>query len=133
MDFKRITLTLTGTAAWTREYEVKKTLMGMEASLYEGGWVYNKMESRASCRKGHGSWGKSEYKSFSEKLDKLGVKSWDGFSKSNPNVLDGDSFSLEIELADGKMMYAHGNNSYPKNYHEFEAMLDEAVYGPKEY
>ena len=52
MDFKRITLTLTGTAAWTREYEVKKTLMGMEASLYEGGWKYNKMESRASCRKG---------------------------------------------------------------------------------
>lgn len=34
MDFKRITLTLTGTAAWTREYEVKKTLMGMEAALY---------------------------------------------------------------------------------------------------
>ena len=133
MEFKRITLSETGSAAWTRETEVLKTLTGMEASLYEGGWRFNKTESRRSCRTGHGSWGKSEYRSFAEKLDKLGVRSWDGFSKSDPDVLDGSSFSLEIVLADGKTMHAHGCNAYPKNYREFEKMLNEAVFGPKEY
>ena len=133
MEFKRITLSETGTMAWTRETEVLKTLKGMEASLYEGSWRFNKGESRRSCRTGHGSWGKSEYSNLAAKLDKLGVASWDGFSESDPNVMDGSSFSLEIELADGKRITAHGTNAYPKGFHDLEALLDEAVFGPKEY
>lgn len=133
MDFKRITLSETGTAAWTREYEVTRTVGGMEAALYEGAWLYNKMQSRRSCRTGHGTWGKSEYRRFADKLDKLGVRSWDGYSGNDPNALDGSSFSLEMVLTDGKTLHAHGCNAYPKNFAEFEAMLDEAVFGPKEY
>ena len=52
---------------------------------------------------------------------------WDGFDKINKRVLDGESFSLEIVLADGRIINASGSNAYPKNYNmsEVEALIDE--------
>ena len=75
----------------------------------------------------HSKWGSKEYDDLAAKFYKLGVPSWNGFSKSDPNVLDGESFSLDIELSDGRKIYAHGCNAYPKNYHEFMELIDEAV------
>lgn len=44
---------------------------------------------------------------------------WEGYSKYNPNVSDGDGFSLRFAFADGNSMYAHGSNCYPDGYQAF--------------
>ena len=31
------------------------------------------------------------------------LESWDGFEGSNPDVLDGEDFSLELQFADGRV------------------------------
>ena len=133
LDFERITLSITGTMASTREYELLKTKYGLLATLYDGSWNYNKKVKRKVCQVGQGIGTSSNYRNVAETLHRLGVEKWDGFCKSDPNVLDGESFSLEIVLADRKKITAHGCNAYPQNYHEFLDCLDEAVYGPKEY
>ncbi len=57
-------------------------------------------------------------------IDKYKVKSWDGFNKSDKNVLDGDSFSLSIHYPSGSVS-AHGYMSWPKNYRDFRNEIDE--------
>ncbi len=47
------------------------------------------------------------------------IKKWDGFSKTNRHVLDGDGFSLEICFNDGRSLYARGSNSFPAGYSDF--------------
>ena len=133
LDFERITLTITGTMAWTTEYELLKTKDGLLATKYDGSWKYNKREKRKDCQVGQGIGTSSTYRNVARTLYRLGVESWDGFSKSDPNALDGQSFSLEIVLPGGRTIWAHGCNAYPKNYREFFDCIDEAVYGPKEY
>lgn len=46
------------------------------------------------------------------------LEAWDGFSGSNPNVLDGESFSLTLTCADGSTVYASGENAFPERYHD---------------
>ncbi len=46
------------------------------------------------------------------------VDRWDGFDKTNSMVRDGEGFSLSLTLADGRTVYAHGSNCFPKNYTE---------------
>lgn len=58
-------------------------------------------------------------------VEKHGAKSWDGFSESDPNVLDGDAFSLSITCADKTSISAHGYMSYPEGFGEFEADVEK--------
>lgn len=58
-------------------------------------------------------------------LDELGViagkyrlDEWDGFDKTNSDVLDGSGFSLSMTLADGRTVSARGSNATPKRYGE---------------
>ena len=53
------------------------------------------------------------------------VDRWDGFDKSKSAVNDGSSFTLEITLADGSTISAHGNNSFPEYYPEFSAAVEQ--------
>ena len=53
-------------------------------------------------------------------IDKYGLEQWDGFSKSQSGVLDGEGFRLEIELTDGTRILASGDNAFPPDY--FNAM-----------
>ena len=122
MEFKRITLRLQGTMAWTQEYEIIRTPAGMKAAYYEGAWMYGRGR-RESCVASRKTWPAGDYEELCGKLDELQVLSWDGYVGNNPHVMDGESFSLEIEPADGKTIYAHGDNAYPKNYNEFEALV----------
>jgi hypothetical protein len=46
------------------------------------------------------------------------VASWDGFSKSDKNVLDGTSFSFRVETKDNQKISASGYMKWPKNYRE---------------
>ncbi|MBO5530522.1 MAG: hypothetical protein J5970_03910 [Bacilli bacterium] len=57
-------------------------------------------------------------------LNKYEVYKWDGFKKSNPNVLDGDSFNLTIKYNDDKSISASGYMMWPKNYREVQGELD---------
>ncbi|MBR0385410.1 MAG: hypothetical protein IJI05_02550 [Erysipelotrichaceae bacterium] len=66
-----------------------------------------------------------------DQLDELyrkhNVARWDGYSKYNPNVLDGDGFSLSISFNDGKSMSAHGSNAEPDGYREFISELKAII------
>lgn len=52
------------------------------------------------------------------------VGTWDGFNKSDQDVLDGDSFSLVIYFEDGTSIHASGYMMYPKNYSSFKEACD---------
>ena len=58
-------------------------------------------------------------------FNKYSIINWDGFHKSNKNVLDGDSFSLNIHFLDGSSISASGYMSYPKNYGDFKKEIDD--------
>lgn len=65
-----------------------------------------------------------------EAVETFGVLSWDGFEGSNPYVLDGEDFRLEIAFSDGTAVHADGNNAFPARYFEaagaMEALLNPA-------
>lgn len=58
-------------------------------------------------------------------LNKYDVIKWDGFSKSDHGVLDGDSFSMHFTYNDEKRVSASGYMMWPKNYREVEDGLNE--------
>lgn len=53
------------------------------------------------------------------------LASWNGFHQSNEYVLDGDGFSLTINLQDGASLTAGGTNSYPEGYRDFREKMEE--------
>ncbi len=57
-----------------------------------------------------------------EAVRTYGLESWDGFHGSNPGVLDGEGFRLELGFADGTTVYAAGENAFPDGY--YDAMAD---------
>lgn len=57
-------------------------------------------------------------------LKKYDVASWDGFNKSNKNVLDGNSFSLYIKMNSGNSISASGYMKWPNNYKKFKNEVD---------
>ncbi len=67
---------------------------------------------------------------FLEKLNALiqeyGVAAWNGFSMSDPNVLDGTSFGLFVGFKDrSQNISAHGYMSFPPRYRDFRDALEE--------
>ena len=64
-----------------------------------------------------------------ETVEAFGVLSWDGFEGSNPNVLDGEDFRLEILFSDGMAVRASGNNAFPARYFEAAGAM-EALLAP---
>ena len=67
---------------------------------------------------------------FLEKLNALiqeyGVAAWNGFSMSDPNVLDGTSFGLYIAYRDrSQNISAHGYMPFPPRYRDFRDALEE--------
>ena len=53
------------------------------------------------------------------------VEKWDGFQKSDKNVLDGNSFSLSIRFTNNDSISASGYMKYPNNYKKVQAELDK--------
>ena len=56
---------------------------------------------------------------------KHNVRKYDGFRGTDPHVCDGSGFSLSIRYDDGKRIYAHGMNDFPKGYRAFSDDLHE--------
>ena len=59
------------------------------------------------------------------------VEKWDGFHESDPDVLDGEMFSLEVKYADGTSVYASGSNAFPEGYHALTDALYDIFRGEK--
>lgn len=55
-------------------------------------------------------------KRIEDVLNKYNVASWNGFNKSDQNVLDGDSFSIYIDYNDNGYISASGYMMWPDNY-----------------
>ena len=53
---------------------------------------------------------------LAEMIDDCGLWSWNGFGESNPDVLDGERFSMYAMFADGRELSAWGSNAYPDGY-----------------
>ena len=54
----------------------------------------------------------------------MNLARWDGFDKSNTDVLDGDGFYMSCSFEDGGEMSASGSNAYPEGYSEFCDRID---------
>lgn len=59
-----------------------------------------------------------------EKLEQIvfahQMQNWDGFSKTNSHVMDGEGFSLHITFMDDTEISAKGNNAFPAGYGDAE-------------
>lgn len=62
-------------------------------------------------------------------LNKYKVSKWDGFRKTDKNVLDGDSFYLSIGYGEDKSISASGYMKWPDNYDEVRDELDQFFEG----
>ena len=60
-------------------------------------------------------------------VDDYNIKSWDGFYMTHEGVLDGGGFDLNITLATGEKISAHGSNAYPDGYSEANKVLKEII------
>lgn len=56
---------------------------------------------------------------FARLLDKYQVTGWNGFSESDKDVLDGDSFSMHVSYAGGQKVQASGYMKFPDNFAGF--------------
>ena len=53
------------------------------------------------------------------------IGNWNGFQKTDKNVLDGNSFSLSIRFTNNDSISASGYMKYPNNYKKVQAELDK--------
>ncbi len=53
------------------------------------------------------------------------VKRWNGFSKSDRHVLDGNGFSFSLWTTEDKNISAHGYMRWPRGYDEVKAGIEE--------
>ena len=126
-DFERITLNEHGSAAEAREYEAVKTKSGAILTLYIGRWNYDDKITKEECVEKRIEGGEELYDKLAALAGECDIENWDGFSETNPNVLDGYSFRFEA-AADGKSIYASGSNAAPDHYYEFENGLRDILY-----
>lgn len=68
---------------------------------------------------------KSVLNNISKIVAKNKIYKWNGFSKSDDDVLDGYSFTLIIKYVDGKEIRAYGYMEYPSNYNQWHKEITE--------
>ena len=64
---------------------------------------------------------------FENIINKYHILSWKGFSKSDKNVLDGDSFSFHLRYNDDEKLSASGYMMYPNHYKDFKDKFENYV------
>lgn len=55
------------------------------------------------------------------------LMAWDGFRESNPYILDGESFFLELAFSDGAAVSASGDNAFPDGYSDATGRIEEIL------
>lgn len=119
----KLVLTVNGTMALTSEYELLRTENGFVLSYYDGPWEFHQDTERDDCLEKRYEGDEACYAELCRLLKKIRFASWNGFNKSNPHVLDGSSFTLRCELADGRIVSAHGSNARPLGYKDLMEWL----------
>lgn len=56
-------------------------------------------------------------------LKEYRIDKWNGFNKTNQNVLDGDGFNLSINMDNNQRIQASGYMMWPDNYKEFQSRI----------
>ena len=67
----------------------------------------------------------SKINEFVDMLNNTTIYKWNGFNKSDKNVMDGNSFSISINWGNYRNISAHGYMVWPSNYGEVRGALDE--------
>ena len=98
-------------------YETRGTAMGSETSFSiaregDGFIVTQSTGGGQIVRMAHV--GQDVVSQATDILRTYNALSWDGFAGSDPNISDGESFTLRIAFNDGSSVAARGTNSYPK-------------------
>lgn len=66
---------------------------------------------------------KEKVKELESKLNEYHVTRWHGFNKNDKNVLDGDSFSFNLDYGDKKIIRASGYMMWPNNYSNVKSYI----------
>ncbi|MBR3149482.1 MAG: hypothetical protein IKF64_04855 [Eubacterium sp.] len=106
----------------TEEYEIvcegDKATVSHYVMNYSTGEQKRELESSATL----------ETQAVLDKLDELGVASWNGFHGEHPKgVLDGTMFNLTAYVNGGQKLYADGSQNFPKHFHELEEWFYEVL------
>ena len=64
---------------------------------------------------------------FESMLNRYHILSWKGFSKSDKNVLDGNSFYFRLRYNDDEKLSASGYMMYPNHYRDFKSAFESYV------
>jgi len=56
-------------------------------------------------------------------VDQYDLRVWDGFHQTEPEIMDGHLFALEMEFSDGTHVVASGHMRYPAGYEEANAAI----------
>ncbi|MBR1382217.1 MAG: hypothetical protein IJ555_00150 [Ruminococcus sp.] len=128
-DFEYLTLSENHCMAHNEEYSFFKTADGVRIEHNMVSISYGSEPERSAALQKGIDGDKALYEKIKTALAKdCHILSWDGFHGSDPNVLDGTSFSFEMKLADGKVISAGGTNSFPNGYRELTALFNELLY-----
>ena len=112
-----------GTMAWEDAWEIKDINGEMTLSHYSGNWPYDDSLEMEDCLEQRKALTDEEYEELCDLLERIGMRSWDGYSGSDPDVLDGGGFSLDVLFKDGESIWANGENAYPDGYGEMFSAL----------
>jgi hypothetical protein len=120
-SFEIVTLRLSG-MRFTEEYEI--VMKGKKAEVTEYGIRYEKNEDkRVPERKTVCSVDK-----VLTLLNDCELTTWDGFVGNHPkDVKDGIMFSLKATVNNGRKIYAHGSENFPKHFREFRDGLNNLL------
>ena len=126
-SFEVVTLREVGTAAWTDEWEFVRTETGVTFTYYSGPWEFQEDVTREEFVEKRVEGGEEFLQEVLKLFNDCRISAWDGFRKSNPNVLDGTMFSFKGVINDGEEISASGSNSYPGKYRDFKEAIRNLV------
>ena len=66
---------------------------------------------------------KEKLEEIANKLNEYHVSRWNGFNKNDKYVLDGDSFSFNLDYNEKDKVTAHGYMMWPNNYSDVKSYL----------
>lgn len=112
---RTFSLSRTGTSTWqARSYRIIETARGRFAwiELYDCNTIVLPVTDE-------------EMADFSALIAELNLSDWNGFCETDPDALDGESFSLAATFAEGSMLSAYGANRFPEDYGNRAARVEE--------
>lgn len=117
-EFKSFRLAIQGMTEGKEVYEAVKTETGVKLSRFDAFYFTDSKEERRNETAVDGD--ETVYRTLAGLLNECGTEKWNGFSGSNPHVLDGCSFTFEAKLADGRTVSASSSNHFPEHYYDFQ-------------